>query len=243
MIISFRVRSIRGNQDAPLQVGASRVILGGYSARSADERQRHVEELRRIGIEPPAHVPMFWNVSAALLTTGSEIQVQGERTSGEAEYALVATGGRTYVAVASDQTDRELERHSIPRSKQLCAKVLSPQVVPLEELVDRWDTAVLTSEVSDDGERWLPYQRSTLAELLPPGELTEAACGQSVLPDGTVLLSGTIPIVDGETRYLPCFRASLTLPDTAVDLRLQYRVEMLAEDAGPIPTRAGGTVA
>lgn len=234
MGVRLTVRSVSGASRAEIEVEPHRVVLGGYSARSAAERQRHIDELRRIGIEPPERVPAFWPVGANLVTTASEIQVQGSRTSGEVEYALVAHGGRTYVAAASDQTDRAFEVHSIPRSKQLCAKVLSPDVVPLEELRDRWDRVVIASEVSADGQRWLPYQRGEFAALLDPDALVRACFGTDALADGTVLLSGTIPIVDGETRYLSHFRGMLEVPDADLRLELAYRVEMLPErvDAG-----------
>jgi len=239
MAITLRVRGAAATAGHVVEVVPRRVILGGYTGRDAEARDRHIDELRQIGIEPPAVVPAYWNVGSSLLTTDAHIQVQGERTSGEIEYALVAAGGRTYVGVASDQTDRELERHSIPRSKQLCPKVLGTDLVPIEVLLPRWDEAELASDVSEDGERWQPYQRSRLAAILRPDHLVTGACGAGGLADGDVLLSGTVPIVDGETRYLPYFRGWLRLEGTDVDLRLAYRIEMLSEDAAPRPADDG----
>lgn len=220
-----------GGSTTTIEAEPRRVVLSGYSARSSAQGQRHIDELRRIGIEAPARVPAFWPVGANLITTASEIQVQGQRTSGEVEYALVAHEGRTYVTVASDHTDRAFEVHSIPRSKQLCPKVLSPDVVPLDELRDRWDRIVIASEVSSDGDRWLPYQRGELAEMLDPDALIRACFGNDDLGNGTVLLSGTIPMIDGETRYLPHFRGILEVPDSDLRLELAYRLEMLPESA------------
>jgi hypothetical protein len=224
----FNVRS-RGASDSSIDVEVTQVILGGFSARSAEERDRHIEELRQLGIEPPAEIPAFWRVARHLLTTENAIEVQGDHTSGEAEYALIAHHGRTYVTVASDQTDRELERTSIPRSKQLCPKVLSATAIPLDEVRSRWDEITLTSDVSADGDDWLPYQRSRLAELLDPDTLVRASGHADGLPDGSILLSGTVPLVDGVTRYLPHFRASLTVPEGGPELGLNYRVDVLPE--------------
>ena len=231
MAMRLTVRSDSALAQGPIDVEPKSVVLGGYSARSAEERQRHIDELRQIGIEPPERVPAFWPVGANLVTTASEMQVQGDRTSGEVEYALIAHEGRTYVAVASDQTDRDFEVHSIPRSKQLCAKVISSAVIPLDELRGSWDRIVISSDVSPDGDTWVPYQRGELGLMLDPGGLAEACFGTDALVDGTVLLSGTIPIVDGQTRYLPYFRAALEVPDSELRLTLAYRVEMLPERA------------
>jgi hypothetical protein len=229
MSVTFTVRSATGEAVDQIAVEPRQMILGGFSARSKEERERHIAELRKIGIEPVARTPAFWHMSTNLLTTGSEIQVQGEATSGEVEYALVAHAGRTYVTVASDQTDREFERTSIPRSKQLCAKVLGADVVPLEDVRPRWDQIELTSEVSGDGTDWRPYQRSTLDAMLDPDALIDAAGFGDGLPDGTVFLSGTVPLVDGVTRHERHFRASLTVPEGGPVLRLAYRVDVMPE--------------
>lgn len=227
--ISFTVRSAEGNQIDGIEVEPRQLILGGFSARSEAERERHIAELREIGIEPVARTPAFWHMSTNLVTTGSEIEVQGELTSGEAEFALIAHAGRTYVTVASDQTDREFERTSIPRSKQLCAKVLGSDVVPLDDVRARWDEIKLTSEVSADGSDWQTYQRSPLAAIMDPDALLRASGLGDGLPDGTVFLSGTVPLVDGVTRFDRHFRAALTIPDGGPTLRLAYRVDVLPE--------------
>ena len=229
MSVTFTVRSATGEAVDRIDVEPRQLILGGFSARSKAERDRHIAELREIGIEPVARTPAFWHMSTNLLTTGSEIEVQGAATSGEVEYALVAHGGRTYVTVASDQTDREFERTSIPRSKQLCAKVLGADVVRIDAIRARWDEIELTSEVSADGSDWQPYQRSTLDVMMDPDALIDAAGFGEGLPDGTVFLSGTIPLVNGVTRYERHFRAALTVPDGGPTLRLAYRVDVMPE--------------
>lgn len=228
MSIALTIRSEGSPADSPISFEPRQVILGGYSARSVTVRERHIAELREIGIEPPEHVPAFWHVSPWLVTTGPMIEVQGEHTSGEIEYALVASGGRTYVGLASDQTDRAFERYSIPRSKQLCPKVLSADVVPLDEVRDAWDGIVISSEVSTDGARWLPYQEAQLADLIDPDDLLRAS-GIGTLSEGTVLLSGTVPLVDGVTRYDAHFRGAMRFPDRSAQLALAYRVDMLPD--------------
>jgi hypothetical protein len=229
MTLRLTVRSTADSSAGQISVEPRALILGGFSARSIEANERHIVELRTLGIEPPAQVPAFWHMSPWLLTTGSQIEVQGASTSGEIEYALIAHDGRTYVAVASDQTDREFERHSIPRSKQLCQKVLSAEVIPLDELLDDWHDIEIASEVSTDGVAWRPYQRDRLATMLDPRALVRACSGTDDLPDGTILLSGTISLIDGVTRYEPLFRGTLIVPGSDTVLRLAYRVDVLPE--------------
>lgn len=224
---------------APFSVSPTQVILGGYTARSAAERQRHIDELEAIGIPPPPSAPAFWRVARHLLATETEIEVQGGRTSGECEYALIVAGGRTWVTVASDQTDRELERVSIPRSKQLCPKVLGTDVAALDELLPVWDEIELSSEVSADRANWVPYQRAKLAALLDPATLLRASGLGDSPPEGTILLSGTVAIVDGVTRFLPYFRAALEVPGRDQALRLAYGVEVLPEIVPQLVEQAG----
>ena len=238
MTLTFRVVA-EESSGGRLEVTPRQVVLGGFTGRDAEARDRHIEELRAIGIEPPASFPAFWRVSRHLLTTDSAIEVQGDGTSGEAEFALIGAEGRTWVTIASDQTDREFERVSIPRSKQLCAKVLGTDVMPLNELREAWDDVELTSDVSADGVEWEPYQRAKLADLLDVDTLLAGAGLGDPLPDGTILLSGTVALVDGTTRFLPHFRAALVVPGADVHLRLAYRVDVLPEMAA----RASGAAA
>lgn len=230
--LEFEHVSPDGATVATLTVTPRLVVLGGYAARDPQERQRHIDELAEIGIVPPAQVPAFWAVGTDLVTTGDRIEVQGGRTSGEIEFALLFIGGQVYVACASDQTDREFEVHSIPRSKQMCAKVLSRRVVALADVVDGWDDLELASEVRASGEPWRRYQQASISALMHPYDLVSAAFGEAAqVPDGTVLLSGTVSLVDGVTRYDEGFRGSLRVPSSGLALSVEYEVDVLPEHA------------
>lgn len=221
-----------GTTVQPLVFEVRTVVLGGYAARDPHELARHVEELREIGIDAPEEVPAFWAMSRHLVTTARRIEVQGNHTSGEIEYALLFQQGRTYVAAVSDHTDRKVETYSIPRSKQLCAKVLSSKVIALDDVLDDWDNGALYSDVLDADGAWLPYQRAGVAAMLAPDALVAACFGAgSSVPDGTVLCSGTVSLVDGRTRYSAAFRGGLRLPGGAGELTLEYAVDVLPEQA------------
>lgn len=228
---------------APLRFEVGELVLGGYTARDAEARDAHIDELRAIGIEPPEQVPAFWPVSPSLVSTRGRLAVQGSDTSGEVEFVLLFGTGETYVGVGSDQTDRALERYSIPRSKQVCGKVIGPAVVRLSEVREVWDEIVLTCEVRDADGSWRPYQRASLASVLPPEQLIAGCYGAGGSPPGAVLMSGTVPLLDGVTRYARQYRCGMHVPGLHEEVAVAYAVDALpaqrAEMAGSDPRHPG----
>lgn len=156
-------------------VDVDRVINAGYSGRDKDDVQDHIDELLKDDIisEEPDTVPATYQVSPyTLLTDPDEIQVVDEETSGEAEYGLLVTGDETYVVVASDQTDRDLERHGVQKSKQITPNVISADAWRLSDVQDHWDELQLRAYTTIDGER-KRYQDSLLDELLPSDDILD----------------------------------------------------------------------
>ena len=232
-----------------------RVLMAGYTGRDQASVQAHIDELREHGVPAPKRVPILFPSTADRLTQADEIEVLGERTSGEAEFVLVYHEGRTYVAAGSDHTDREVEKVGITVAKQVCPNVLSREVWPYEDVRDGWDRIVLRSwvgeETSESAEQPASgpatpgastprrrYQDGTLAEMLRPEDL-EALVRErrgDDLPDGelegTVIFSGTLAIADGggfALGGLP-FAAELHDPATGRSLRCEYRVRVTAWD-------------
>ena len=110
------------------KTGAGRVdidvrdlTIAGWTGRDAAAVQHHIDELAAIGVAPPSQVPLFYRVSADLLTTAPDIQVLGEASSGDAEPMLIRAGGKMWIGLGSDHTDRALEAVSVASSKQVCA--------------------------------------------------------------------------------------------------------------------------
>ena len=213
-----------------LSIRPRRVLMAGYTGRDQAAVQRHIDELREHGVPAPTRVPILFPATVDRLTMADEIEVLGDQTSGEAEFVLIYHQGRVYVAAGSDQTDRELEKHSITFAKQVCPNVLSREVWPYDEVREGWDRIALralTRPRQGDGtlaER--RYQEGTLAEMLRPEDLValvqERVGGEM---DGTVLYSGTIPIADGQGfAFGGTFTAELEDPTTGRVLRCAYRV-------------------
>ncbi len=126
------------------------VVLAGYTGRDQEAVRRHVEELAAHGVLAPERVPAFYRVTPDLVTRADRIAVLGPHSSGEGEFILFRHGGELLVGVASDHTDRALERDNVAKSKQLCHKVVGGTVWSLAEARAHWDHLILRS-FGDDG--------------------------------------------------------------------------------------------
>src|SRR5262249_38248120 len=110
------------------------LVLGAWSARSEESVRGHIEELSHYGVPPPSSFPLFYRVSASLVSQTDRLEVLGPHTSGEIEYVIVAMEDGLWVTVGSDQTDRKAEAQGVALSKQLAGKVLGRTPWRLAEL-------------------------------------------------------------------------------------------------------------
>jgi hypothetical protein len=214
----------------PLSFVVRHIVCAGYTSRDRSDAERHIQELGSLGIARPKEVPVFSAVASYLATTEQVIEVQGPFTSGEAEVALILGPGGPWVTVASDQTDRFFERHSVPAAKQLCPKVLAPTVWRLADVEGHWDELELRAWVRSGRKRRL-YQEAKLGSLLALDTLLSGLrrrVGRTL--DGVVLLSGTVPIVDGQVIYGDAYELELADPRLGRAIRTQYAVRVLEKD-------------
>lgn len=206
--------------DEPMAAAVGELVIAGWTGRNREAMEAHIAELEAIGIARPKTVPMFYRVAADLLTTAAEIQVSGPYSSGEAETVILNLGGRHYVAVGSDHTDRQAETVGVSLSKQMCAKPVGPSVWPFDEVAGHWDDLVLRSWIEDGGGRSL-YQEGTAAAMRPPGELQGLYGG---LPEGAAMFGGTLA-VHGDIRPSAAFE--MELEDPVLGRRLRHRYDIL----------------
>lgn len=193
-------------QPAEIAFEPKALIIAGWTGRDRAAVQAHIDELAELGVAPPKNVPIFYRADSALLTTGPEIQVVGEDSSGEAESVLVRHKGRFYVGLGSDHTDRKLETVGITLSKQVCAKPVAPFLWSWDDVADHWDELVLRAVLPQDG---TVYQEGPVSGLLRPDALLalyEERHG--AVADGTVMFCGTLP-VRGGIRFTPSLRLEL----------------------------------
>ncbi|MEM9344064.1 MAG: DUF2848 domain-containing protein [Pseudomonadota bacterium] len=204
----------------PVEAAPTHVTIAGWTGRDRAAVDHHIGELAAIGVAPPSTVPLYYRVSKDLLTQTS-LQVLGPDTSGEVEPLVIRTGGKLYLGLGSDHTDRALEATSVAASKQVCAKPIAAGLWPWEEVEDHLDALHLTTDIEENG-AWVRYQDGTLAAIRPLPELIEGAA----LPDEAALFCGTLPAIGG-VRAAQSYRMALTDPMRDRAIRLDYTVASL----------------
>lgn len=225
-VLNLTVRE-RGKEET-LSFSVKRMVNAGYVGRDQEAVKKHIEELKKEGVSAPDEVPTLYPVASYLITTGGVLEVVDESTSGEAEFVLLIGGGKIYVGVGSDHTDRKLEASSVIKAKQVCPNVISPTVWAYEEVKDIWDDLVLRSWVEKGGQRIL-YQEAELASIMSAEDLLSFVRGK--VKDGNlesmVIYSGTVPVLGGEMIYGDGFEVELYNPKANESLWCRYKIRLL----------------
>lgn len=213
-----------------VEVDVALLLNAGYAGRDQAGVRAHIDELAALGVPAPSVTPSLYPVSAYLAQQTESVQVQHERTSGEAEWALVVAGegdDDVLLTVASDHTDRALEVHGVAWSKNASPDVLGTRAWRLPDVVDHLDRLRLTARA---GGRVV--QDGTLAELLAPAYWLDVLEQRGLRTSGTVLLSGTIPMAEGVDQFTGRWEVTLSDPVTGAVLDCGY-------DVLPLPAPIG----
>ena len=221
--LELKVASLTGS--SKLTAAIQELVIGGWAGRDKVSMEQHIVELEALGVKRPSSTPIYYRVAAARLTTDSLVEDAGANSSGEVEAVLISSGGRTYVGVGSDHTDRQVETYGITVSKQCCDKPIASTVWPFEEVADHWDELVLRSFSTIDGER-RPYQEGSISRLIPPPELLSGYNGTGELPEGTLIFCGTIPSIGG-IQMASRFEGELDDPKLGRRIRFGYDIKVL----------------
>lgn len=217
-------KKIRANgQEETLDLPIERLVLGGLTG-SPESVRKHVAELEEIGVRAPKTAPVFFRLSANLVTNASSIQVLGSRTSGEVEPLLLFLPDGVWIGVGSDHTDRDAETIDINLSKQLCSKPVGTDIWPLSEVSDHWNSLILRSHIVEEG-RAVLYQEDSLAEILHPdillGKFPEDLRS---LPSGTAFMCGTPPARGG---IRPAQRFEMELEDPVLKRSIRHAYDIV----------------
>ena len=213
--------------DGERQVVVRYALNGGYAGRDTEQVQHHVDELAALGVPAPSRIPTLYPLSATNVSQADTIQVPHEKTSGEAEWALLVGDDPDdlLITVACDHTDRALEAHGVAWSKQSAPDVLGDLAWRLSDVADDLDSFTLRAWVRHGDSEQL-IQDGTLAQLLPPSYWVDKLAEAGLLRPGTVLLSGTIPMIEGVNQFADGWRVEMADPQGRAS-RIAYTVEQL----------------
>ncbi|MEZ5739894.1 MAG: DUF2848 domain-containing protein [Burkholderiaceae bacterium] len=208
-------------------VDIDQVVIAGWTGRDHRVVQKHIDELAEMGIPAPSAAPLFYRVSADLITQADHIQVLGPASSGEVEPVLFADEQGIWLTVGSDHTDRDIERAGVALAKQLCPKPVSSSAWRWDEIHQHADQMLLKSWVTEDGEK-STYQQGSLEDIMPLNALMsqmQTQLGFGMEP-GTMMFCGTLP-TEGGVRPASRFSGLLLDPSAGRTLTLEYAVEFL----------------
>ena len=195
-MVCFVLESKAASQQS-LDLKVRSLVIAGWTGRNLAAVQHHIDELAALGVPAPSKTPLFYRVSADLLTQAEEIQVVGESTSGEVEPFIFKISDRMFVSIASDHTDRDLERVSVAVSKQVCSKPVAVKAWPIDEVLGHWDQLILRSWILEEGQK-RPYQEGPLSSIRPIDNLLSAFEQEgTVFGPGVAMSCGTLAALGG----------------------------------------------
>lgn len=215
MFLSFETET------GTLQVKPTALVAAGFTGRDEAAVRHHVEELAVLGVAPPTHIPLFYELSPSLLCQTQELVVLGDKCSGEVEPLLLRAGGELWLGLGSDHTDRAFETTSIPHSKQLCGKPVVGTLWRFDEVANHLDTLILSSWIEENGARVI-YQEGPLSGIRPLEELLQ----RHPLGEGEAMLCGTLGAI-GSVRPASHFGMALTDPKLGRSMETSYAVTTL----------------
>lgn len=199
------------------------LVIAGWAGRDAARVEAHVKELEAEGIPRPPRTPMFYEIAPSLLTIAPHITVVGPATSGEVECLLVSRDDGLWVGLASDHTDRALERTSVAKSKQVCQKPAAKTLWRFSDVEPHWDQLELRSFIDLNGFR-TPYQSGTAAAMLPPEALVKELIARGgAFEKGSAMFCGTLATLSS-IKSSSRFEMELHDPALGRTIRHEYRV-------------------
>jgi hypothetical protein len=202
------------------------LVIAGWTGRDQATVEHHIAELEAIGVARPRAVPCFYRVGANLLTTETMLDVTGPDGSGEVEFVVLSLPQGLYVGLGSDHTDRKVEAYGVTVSKQMCPKPIGPELWSFAAMKDHWDSLLLRSWITRDGNSIL-YQQGAVTRMLAPEDLILRYTGGSpALPIGTAMFCGTMPLL-APIGPAATFTMELEDPIRNRTLRHQYGVREL----------------
>ena len=210
-------------REVPVRV--EQLVIAGWTGRDKRALEEHIRELEALGVKRPATTPIFYRAGVSRLTLADSIEALGTHSSGEAELVLLQSGGRLWVGVGSDHTDREVETYSVTVSKQMCDKPIAAQFWAFDDVKAHWDSLRLRSRIVENGAQ-VVYQDGIAAAFLDPRELIRGYAHSDTLPEHTLMFCGTLA-AQGGVRAAEHFAFELEDPVLKRKIQHHYRTVTL----------------
>lgn len=223
--LKFELRQQSRIQNRTIEI--DQVVIAGWTGRDHRQVQKHIDELKAMGIPEPSATPLFYRVSAELVTQAPTIQVLGPASSGEIEPVLFAAEDGIWLTIGSDHTDRDVERAGVALAKQLCPKPVARTAWRWDEVHQQADNMLLKSWIGN-GQNRQAYQQGGLVDLIPLNALLQQMqiqLGRGLEP-GTLVFCGTLAS-EGGVRPSDHFSGLLLDPSAGRTITLEYDVEFL----------------
>jgi hypothetical protein len=223
MKMQFQFEPASGTSKS-VALDVTKIVNAGYTGRDQAAVQAHIDELREEGIPAPAKTPTYFPKFSDRITQSEVLEALDESDhSGEVEFVLVFGGGKVYVGVGSDHTDRKLEEVDIPKAKQVYPNTISKTLWDLADVEGHWDDLIIRSWVTQGGEKVL-LQEAALTAMLEPGDLIARV--KKLLADpndteGLVVYSGTVAALC-KAGYSDSFECEIEDPKLGRKLSQKY---------------------
>lgn len=222
--MNITIETLNGNKELSLQL--NHLLVVGFAGKDIEKTMEHIHELEKEGIKCPKSVPVLYQCSKELLTTSSNIEVIGNKTSGEVEYLILVHEGTYYIGVGSDHTDRELEAVSIHKSKQLCLKPFATTFWPYEEIKGHFDNIKLKSSQILNGQT-IDYQQGVTSDLLSLDTIINTL-KKEIDVENSLIFTGTVPLNNG-FQYGEAFSCQLIDEELNRTINLSYKIQIIDE--------------
>ncbi|HXD28423.1 MAG TPA: DUF2848 family protein, partial [Arthrobacter sp.] len=127
---------------------------------------------------------------------------------------------------------RDLEVHGVAWSKNAGPDVIASRAWRLDDVRDRLDTLRLRAWVTHGTGGESLIQDSPLAALLSPDYWLDVLRERGLDRPGTVLISGTVAMVEGVDQFADAWRVELSDPGTQESIDLRYSVHRMPQPIG-----------
>ena len=231
MRINLRYRNLKAEENI-VELKWDSCVAAGYTGRDQKAVMEHIKELEILGVPAPQKVPAMYWIDPERISISKTLYVIGKKTSGEVEFFFAKDkNGEAYITVASDHTDREIEKESISKAKQMCSKIIAENCWKVSDIRDHWDNIIIRAKIKkEDNSPEILYQEGPLSKILLPEKLEEICEQDNPSKEGNVaIFSGTLPLISNEIIFAKIYQLIIFDPILKREISHTYRVFTLPD--------------